>query len=514
MVEGINNVFKTGQKIELQNRETQPSGITFELKSVFDDLAKQGIIKDKDGKGLTKQDVLNLYNMLNQIHQNTGRTTNYTTMQAGQSFDYSADEMKALAEAAGYEISGQEEPPEPVDNKPVPSHPELLDKKDKPVLKVPTQEVNNSPIELPDDVKRAKTEGMIEALGGKIIQRSVNGDKQDIAVVEIDGQKIRREINDDGTLGDTIAATKTSGKNKYISGDFPPETKVLERVVNGQKQQIGIYEDENGNKVRRLVENDPETGKPRLGENLVLVSSAGKNKYITQSKMDEQVRSALGIADNEAIPEDIKPEFISIGGEPTIIFKKDGKTLSQQQVREYVVQIQEQRVEKFDTQMKQNSSAEINDSNLLAAAQFNVINDKFGDKQGNITPDEYFNYEIKSSGITDEQLAEAGITSEQLREYSDFNFNVIDADGNGEITKEELKTYIDGANANNDNLLSADEVMQYGSDTIMARKKPNIDKAVADGYTVGKFEGSPIFIKDGKQFWMNMDGTPGNLIEE
>ena len=216
MVEGINNVFKTGQKIELQNRETQPSGITFELKSVFDDLAKQGIIKDKDGKGLTKQDVLNLYNMLNQIHQNTGRTTNYTTMQAGQSFDYSADEMKALAEAAGYEISGQEEPPEPVDNKPVPSHPELLDEKDKPVLKVPPQEVNNSPIELPDDVKRAKTEGMIEALGGKIIQRSVNGDKQDIAVVEIDGQKIRREINDDGTLGDTIAATKTSGKNKYM----------------------------------------------------------------------------------------------------------------------------------------------------------------------------------------------------------------------------------------------------------------------------------------------------------
>lgn len=513
MVDGINNVFKTGQKIELQNRGTQASGITFELKSVFDDLAKQGIIKDKDGKGLTKQDALNLYNMLNQIHQNTGRATNYTTMQAGQSFEYTADEMKALAEAAGYEISGQEEPPEPVDNKPVPSHPELLDaSNDKPVLNVPAQEVDNSPIELPDDVKRADTEGMIDTLGGKIIQRSVNGDKQDIAIVEIDGQKIRREINDDGTLGDTLAAAKTFGKNKYISGDFPPETKVLEREVNGQKQQIGIYEDENGNKVRRLVENDPETGKPRLGENLVLVSSAGKNKYVTQSRMDEQVRATLGIADNEAIPEDIKPEFVSIGGEPTIVFKKDGKTLSQQQLREYVAQIQEQRVAKFDSQMMQDGSAEINDSNLLASAQFNVINDKFGDKQGNITPDEYFNYE--SSGISDEMLAEAGITSDQLREYSDLNFNVIDADGNGEITKEELKNYIDGANANNDNLLSADEIHKYGNDTLWARMKPNIEKAEADGYTVIEFEGSHFYEKDGQKFLINMDGTPGNLIEE
>lgn len=97
MVDSINNVFKTGQKIELQNRGSKSSGITFELKSVFDDLAKQGIIKDTDGKGLTKQDALNLYNMLNQILQNTGRATNYTTMQTGQSFEYSADEMKALA---------------------------------------------------------------------------------------------------------------------------------------------------------------------------------------------------------------------------------------------------------------------------------------------------------------------------------------------------------------------------------------------------------------------------------
>ena len=38
MVDGINNVFKNGQKIELKNRGVN-SGITYELKSVFDELA-------------------------------------------------------------------------------------------------------------------------------------------------------------------------------------------------------------------------------------------------------------------------------------------------------------------------------------------------------------------------------------------------------------------------------------------------------------------------------------------
>lgn len=344
MVDGINNIFKTGQKIELKDRGAKGSGITFELKSVFDDLAKQGIIKDKDGKGLTKQDALNLYNMLNKIHQDTNRATNYTTMQVGQSFDYSADELKALAEAAGYELVG---PPE---EEGAPSNPDALDpSKDKPAGLPTETSISDEPLDKPQGNQRAQTEAMIDTLGGKIIQRSVDGQKQDIAVVEIDGQTVRREINDDGTLGDNLAATKTFGKNEYISGDFPPETKILEREVNGQKQQIGIYEDENGNKMRRLVEQDPNTGEYRLGDNLVAISTAGKNKYITQTEMDNRMRQVLGLADNEPIPEDIKGEFVSIGGEPTLVFKQDGKVMDNAQLKEYIKGLQEQKVEKSDS---------------------------------------------------------------------------------------------------------------------------------------------------------------------
>ena len=101
---GINEALSAGFKVKLQNRGAKSSGITFELKSVFDEMAKQGLIKDTDGKGLTKQDALNLYEKLNKIHQETKRATNYTTMQVGQEFNYTADEMKDLAKAAGYEI--------------------------------------------------------------------------------------------------------------------------------------------------------------------------------------------------------------------------------------------------------------------------------------------------------------------------------------------------------------------------------------------------------------------------
>ena len=395
-----------------------------------------------------------------------------------------------------------------------PEHPELLDaSNDKPVLNIASDTKPETPeIKLTPEMQRSKTEGMIDALGGKIISRSVDGEKQDIAVVKINGQTVRREINDDGTLGDTLAATKTFGKNKYISGDFPPETKILEREVNGQKQQIGIYEDENGNKVRKLVEKDPETGEARLGDTLVAISTAGKNKYITQTQMDAQIRTALGLADNEEIPEDIKGDFVSIGGEPTLVFKKDGKIMGQAELREYTAGLQEKRVEKFDSQMSTYSAAEINDSDKLAAAQFNVINNKYGDKEGNINADEYFNYEF--SGLSEEDLQKMGVNKDTLREVSNFNFNVIDENGDGEVTREELKTYLDNANLTKDNVLTAQEIMEYGSTSMQARMQPNIEKALADGYEVEIFEGSPVYVKDGKSYWMNMDGSPGEEITD
>ena len=191
-------------------------------------------------------------------------------------------------------------------------------------------------IDIPASVKRAGTESMLDSIGGKIIERSVNGEKQEIAVVEINGQKVRRAINEDGSLGDSIAATKTFGKNEYISGEFPAETKILERLVDGKKQQIGVYEDENGNKVRKLVTTDPETGKTTLGENLVTVSTMGKNKYVTESKFNADVKTMLGLGQDEDIPADLKAEYITIGGESSIVIKKDGKVMDSAQIKAFM----------------------------------------------------------------------------------------------------------------------------------------------------------------------------------
>ncbi len=215
-------------------------------------------------------------------------------------------------------------------------------------------------IDIPASVKRAGTESMLDSIGGKIIERSVNGEKQEIAVVEINGQKVRRAINEDGSLGDTIAATKTFGKNEYISGDFPVETKILERLVDGKKQQIGVYEDENGNKVRKLVTTDPETGKTTLGENLVTVSTMGKNKYVTESKFNADVKTMLGLGQDEDIPADLKAEYITIGGESSIVIKKDGKVMDSAQIKAFM---SDYRAQQNPVDANNDSSDKLNSSN-------------------------------------------------------------------------------------------------------------------------------------------------------
>lgn len=113
---GVNDVFNAGLKLKLQDRGAQKSGITWELNSVFGEMAEQGLIKDTNGDGLTKQEALSLYNELNKLHKETNRATNYTTMKVGQEFNYTADEMKALAKAAGYEVvETPKEEPKPVE---------------------------------------------------------------------------------------------------------------------------------------------------------------------------------------------------------------------------------------------------------------------------------------------------------------------------------------------------------------------------------------------------------------
>ena len=273
MVDGVSNsFFSQNHEIKLQNRGNA-SGITVELKCVFEELAKQGIIKDKDSKGLTQKDALNLYNMLNNIHKNTNRSTNYSSMQDGQSFTYTAEEMKALAQAAGYEIVDAPESQEaPLDGGML-EEVVITAKKPKPA-NIASDMQTPAELEIAQNLSQTVTENQIEQMGGKIIEREVNGQKQQIAVVEIDGQKVRRAINQDGTLG----------------------------------------------------------------ENLVTVSTFGKNKYVTQSKFDADVRTMLGLGANDEIPQDLKAEYVTIGGESSIVIKKDGKVMDSSQIHNYMAE--------------------------------------------------------------------------------------------------------------------------------------------------------------------------------
>lgn len=105
---GVNDALKNGLTIKLENRGKSSSGIIVELKSVFDEMTKIGLIKDKDGKGITKREAFNMYQKLNEIHQTTGKSTNYTKMHVGQEFQYTKEELIQLAEASGFEIVTQE----------------------------------------------------------------------------------------------------------------------------------------------------------------------------------------------------------------------------------------------------------------------------------------------------------------------------------------------------------------------------------------------------------------------
>lgn len=193
----------------------------------------------------------------------------------------------------------------------------------------PSGETNTPSTPTAQNPGTEKPESGIKALEMRLLNRSVDGDKQQIAVVKQGGKKVRYAVNEDGNLGDTLAATRTFGKNKYISGNFPPKTRILEREVNGKKVQIGVYEDENGNKVRKLVTTG-EDGKTTLGEELVTVSTMGKNKYITQTEMNNRIARVFP----NGLPKGVTASYVSIDGEPTLIFKRDGKTLNQNQLRE------------------------------------------------------------------------------------------------------------------------------------------------------------------------------------
>lgn len=112
---------------------------------------------------------------------------------------------------------------------------------------------------------------------------------------------------------------------------IPATGKQLTRSVNGTQQKIEI-QNINGQKVRFAVNDDGTRG-----EQLVTVTTAGKNTYVTKSEFDKTVKSALQLGENDEIPKGLNAEYVSIGGEATLVFKgKDGHVMTGSEVKKFM----------------------------------------------------------------------------------------------------------------------------------------------------------------------------------
>ena len=87
-----------------------------------------------------------------------------------------------------------------------------------------------------------------------------------------------------------------------------------------------------------------ENAKGGIGEELVTIAAAGKNKYITKSKMNENIKQVFP----NGLPDGVEACYVSISGTPTLVFKKDGKTLDQSELRK-MSNDNRQRLDKMNT---------------------------------------------------------------------------------------------------------------------------------------------------------------------
>lgn len=171
------------------------------------------------------------------------------------------------------------------------------------------------------------------------IQNLLTGGNETTKAAAETKQKTLRETANENTIGDLKltkepVAPDMSLKPNIGHIDVAPQAtgKQLNRMVNGQKQAIEILHDKDGNKVRYAVNDDGTRG-----EQLVTVTTAGKNTYVTKSEFDKTVKSALQLGENDEIPKGLNAEYVSIGGEATLVFKgKDGHVMTGSEVKKFM----------------------------------------------------------------------------------------------------------------------------------------------------------------------------------
>ncbi len=314
---GVNGPFNGDFKVRLQDRGPKSSGITWELKNIFEELRKNGQLKDTDGKGLTKQDALNMYEALNKIHEERNLATNYTSMQVGQEFTYTADEMNAMARAAGYEVVGvpaEEEDTAPVEEQdeneltPVNNNDDAEEITEEETLTDPNIDeppvtdddsdididTETDPFTNPENVK-LDTEDWVTGHGGKIVRRDIDGLKQDFAEYKLPESdvKVRRAFDVDGKLGDPLVAAKTFGNNDYVTLQQDEvsmnlgEMKLKKAKIDGADEKEYIVQGKTTDEIgeTKYYKFIPKTGHPesdgennRLGEEVFKVNG----KFVTE----------------------------------------------------------------------------------------------------------------------------------------------------------------------------------------------------------------------------------------
>ena len=82
--------------------EKRRSGVSYDYMDKLNTLVDQGIFYDKDGDGFTKAEKKALEAEFFALHKEKNYSTNFVTMQAGTTHEYTFDDFVRLAQSAGY----------------------------------------------------------------------------------------------------------------------------------------------------------------------------------------------------------------------------------------------------------------------------------------------------------------------------------------------------------------------------------------------------------------------------
>lgn len=168
------------------------------------------------------------------------------------------------------------------------------------------------------------------------LNKSLNEESKEAEFAEIDKRKAQAEfeksLHANPIQNPLNAKVESKIDTDNINIPVVATGKQLTRSVNGTQQKIEI-QNVNGQKVRFAV-NDNGT----RGEELVTVSTTGKNTYQTKSEFNKIVRNTLGLKEEQNLPENLKPFYVEIGGNSQLMFKSDNGTLTPKQAAEYCKQ--------------------------------------------------------------------------------------------------------------------------------------------------------------------------------